>query len=102
MPVLEATEAAAELQITFTGTAAGVFVAAGPDAGIIETSVDGKPFIKTDLFTKWSSSLHLPWVYVLQDELTEEKHTMTVRMSNEHNPQSKGHACRIVYFVVNK
>jgi lysophospholipase L1-like esterase len=101
VPVLEATIAGAELQITFTGTAAGVFVAAGTDAGILETSIDGGPFTKTDLFTKWSSSLHLPWVYVLHDDLIKGKHTMVVRMSNERNSASKGNACRIVYFVVN-
>ena len=102
VPVLQAKEAAAELQLSFTGTAAGIFVAAGPDAGILETSIDGAPFIKTDLFTKWSASLHLPWVYVLQDNLAEGKHTMTIRTSNQHNALSKGNACRIVYFVVNK
>lgn len=101
VPVLEATTAGAELQIVFTGTAAGVFVAAGPDAGVLETSIDGGTFTKTDLFTKWSSSLHLPWVYVLQDDLIKGKHTMVVRMSNERNSASKGNACRIVYFVVN-
>lgn len=102
VPVLETITAGAELQITFTGTAAGVFVAAGPDAGVLETSIDGGPFTKKDLFTKWSSSLHLPWVYVLQDDLINGKHTMVVRMSIEHNPASKGNACRIVYFVVNE
>jgi lysophospholipase L1-like esterase len=102
VPVLEATAVGAELQLTFTGTAAGIFVAAGPDAGILETSIDGGPFTETDLFTKWSSSLHLPWVYVLQDDLTDTKHTMTIRISNKHNAFSKGYACRIVYFVVNR
>ncbi|MFH6991768.1 GDSL-type esterase/lipase family protein [Flavobacterium sp. FlaQc-48] len=102
VPVLEATEPGAELQFTFTGTAAGIFVAAGPDAGIIETSVDGKPFIKTGLFTKWSTALHLPWLYVLQDDLTQAEHKLTIKVSNEHNLKSKGNACRIVYFVVNK
>jgi lysophospholipase L1-like esterase len=102
VPVLEATEAGAELQITFTGTAAGVFVAAGPDAGILETSVDGQPFTRTDLFTKWSAGLHLPWAFVLQDDLNEGKHTMTIRISKEHNQASKGNACRIVHFIVNR
>lgn len=102
VPVLEARDVEAELQLTFTGTAAGIFVAAGPDAGILETSIDGGPFVKTDLFTKWSKSLHLPWVYILQDNLPHAKHTMTIRTSNQHNVLSKGNACRIVYFVVNK
>jgi sialidase-1 len=102
VPVLEAIAPGAELKLKFNGTAVGVFVVAGPDAGMLETSVDGKPFIQTDLYTKWSNYLHLPWVYVLQDELPAGKHTVIIKISNRQNPISKGTACRIVYFVVNK
>lgn len=101
VPVLEATKPGSVLKIDFNGTAIGVFVAAGPDAGIIESSIDGKPFVQTDLFTKWSNSLHLPWVYVLNDELVAGKHTLTMKTINRKNPLSKGNACRIVHFVLN-
>jgi sialidase-1 len=102
VPVLETTEPEAVMKIKFKGTAIGVFVVAGPDAGILETSIDGKSFIETDLFTKWSNYLHLPWAYILQDELSAGKHTITIRMSNRKNLSSKGNACRIVHFLVNK
>ena len=58
-----------ETQLKFKGKAIGIVVVAGPDAGIIEYSVDGGKFTKQDLFTKWSSRLHLPWYYVLESEL---------------------------------
>jgi sialidase-1 len=101
VPVLTATVPGAEMRFSFDGTAMGICVAAGKDAGIVEYSVDGGPFMKKDLFTQWSKWLHLPWYYVLESELSARRHTITIRMSAEKNPESTGHACRIVHFLVN-
>lgn len=81
-----------ELTLNFKGKAIGIAVAAGPDAGIIEYSIDDGNFKKLDLFTQWSSQLHLPWYYVLDAELSSSKHTITIRISNEKNDNSKGNA----------
>ena len=75
---------------------------AGPDAGIIEYSVDGRPYKKKDLFTEWSGKLYIPWVTMLESELEEGEHEITIRMAKEHNPSSKGTACQIFYFTVNE
>jgi hypothetical protein len=102
VPMLVATESGSQLQLDFQGRAAGVWVAAGPDAGILEHRIDGGPWRSTDLYTRWSGGLHLPWVYLLATDLDGMDHSLTLRISKKANPKSKGHACRIVRFVVNR
>ncbi len=101
VPLLISENPESELTMVFKGKAIGIAVAAGPDAGIIEYSIDGGDFKKLDLFTQWSSQLHLPWYYVLEAELTPKKHTLTIKISNDKNQESKGNACRIKHFFVN-
>ena len=50
IPMLCATKAGAETELAFNGTALGVFIVAGPDAGILEVSIDGEPFQPFDLY----------------------------------------------------
>jgi len=99
--VLETSQPGAVLKMKFTGKAIGCFVTSGPDAGIIEYSIDGTEFKKIDQFTRWSSGLHLPWLIILDDELQDRRHKLILRMSVEKNPASTGTACRIHQFVVN-
>jgi lysophospholipase L1-like esterase len=101
VPMLVAEEPGATLTLKFDGTAAGIFVAAGPDAGIVEFSIDGKPFRAADLFTHWSSGLHIPWAYVLDAGIEAGAHELTLRISEKKNDDSKGHAARIVNFLAN-
>lgn len=51
---------------------------------------------------QWSSQLHLPWFHTLAYGLKSEKHRLEIKVSPEKNIQSKGTACRIRYFYVNK
>ena len=101
IPALIAEMPGAKLEFEFLGTAVGVCIASGPDAGKIQYSLDGKPFQTADLFTQWSRSLHLPWYIMLDDELKRKKHKLTIIMSPEKNEKSKGTACRILHFLVN-
>ena len=101
MPILEATQPGAQLKLKFTGTAIGLFVNSGPDAGIVEYSIDGQPFKTTDLFTPWSQLLHLPWLVLLDDQLSTGKHTLILRIASIKNGKSNGTACRIHHFAVN-
>jgi pimeloyl-ACP methyl ester carboxylesterase len=100
-PVLEADKPGATLKLNFTGTAIGLFVTSGPDAGIIEFSIDGSDFRSVDQFTQWSTQLHLPWLIMLDDELNDSKHTLILRVSSEKNMHSAGNVCRIHQFTVN-
>lgn len=102
VPMLVATKPGATLSLPFTGTAIGLSIISGLDAGIIEYSVDGAPFKSRDLFTQWSTSLHLPWYIILASDLKKGKHTLTIKTSNNTNTNSKGNACRIVHFLVNE
>ena len=76
-----ATEPGASFRFLFNGVAVGLWVAAGPDAGVIEFSVDGGPYQRQDLFTRWSGRLHLPWAYILADALQPGDHVLDVRVS---------------------
>ncbi len=99
--VLETSIPGAMLKLRFKGKAFGLFVTSGPDAGIIEYSIDGSDFRQTDQFTQWSKGLHLPWLIMLEDKLKEGKHKVILRMSADKNPASNGTVCRIHHIAVN-
>jgi sialidase-1 len=101
-PMLEATTPGASLSLSFKGTAIGMAIISGPDAGEIDYSIDGKVYQSIDLFTQWSSYLHLPWYVLFDGALENKKHTLKVRIAKDKNSASKGTACRIVYFLVNE
>jgi len=102
VPMLVATEPGDSFELAFEGRAVGLFVAAGPDAGILDYRIDDGPWKRRDLFTKWSTGLHIPWAYVLEAELDGKPHALTVRVAQAKHPRSKGHACRVVHFLVNR
>ncbi|HEU0120944.1 MAG TPA: GDSL-type esterase/lipase family protein [Bryobacteraceae bacterium] len=83
----------AELALPFSGTAIGLFVAAGPDAGVLEFRIDNGPWRQQKLFTQWSKRLHIPWAYILDADLPDGKHELRMRL--------KSGAVRIVHFLEN-
>jgi alpha-L-fucosidase 2 len=101
VPVLESTSPGAELSLQFNGTAVGIAVISGPDAGIIGYSIDDQPFRQLNLYTQWSNWLHLPWYLLLGSGLTAGPHILHIKISEASDPHSKGHASRIVHFLVN-
>lgn len=102
VPMLVGRDEGDLLELPFNGNAVGIAVAAGPDAGIIEYRIDGGNWQKQDLFTRWSLNLHLPWYYTLAAGLSEDSHTLQIRITGEKNSQSSGNACRIRYFFINR
>lgn len=90
------------LSISFKGSAIGIANASGPDAGILEYSIDGSEWAKRDMFTQWSKSLNLPWFVVFADELKPGRHLLQLRLSADRNQRSVGTACRIRYVLVNE
>lgn len=101
IPAAIAEQPGAVLRLKFNGNAAGIFCASGPDTGIIEWQVDGGAWQRLDLYTQWSARLHLPWAQVLASGLPTGAHELTLRVSADRNPNSKGHAIRILHFLVN-
>jgi len=101
IPLLCATDSGSETTVKFTGKSIGAFIVAGPDAGILEVSVDGKSFQKVDLFHRFSKGLHYPRTVMFATDLAEGAHVLRLRVSEAHNKDSKGHAARIIQFAVN-
>jgi sialidase-1 len=101
VPMLVGSKPGKILKFRFKGSVVGIAVAAGPDAGIIEYSIDGKGWKSADLFTQWSGWLHLPWYVTLGDDLKNGLHVLRLRLSNQRNEASRGTVCRIRYFFVN-
>jgi sialidase-1 len=101
IPMLIGKDPGRVLKFPFKGSTVGIAVAAGPDAGIIEYSIDREEWKSIDLFTQWSGSLHLPWFLTLGDELKKRSHVLRIRLSHDRNEASLGTVCRIRYFFVN-
>ncbi len=95
------TEPGGEMTLPFEGTAVGAFVLAGPDAGLVETSVDGGPFKKTNLFHRFSKGLHYPRTVIFDADLEPGSHVLRLRISHSKHPDSVGHAMRVLNFVAN-
>ena len=101
VPVLETLSPGATLSFPFRGTAVGIAVVSGPDAGRIACSIDNGPYHDTELYTQWSNRLHLPWYVLLGDGLSNGRHVLHLRVLSAKDNRSRGTACRIVYFLVN-
>jgi sialidase-1 len=99
VPALVGTEPGAEFEFTFEGTACGLFIATGPDAGQIEFSMDGGAWRTLDTVTQWSSGLHLPWALILDDQLKPGSHIARVRLAVS-NPPSRS-AMRVFHLLLN-
>jgi len=89
------------IRFQFEGNTAGIAVASGPSAGIIEYRIDGSPWKKQDLFTQWSQQLYLPWFFTLASGLENGKHSLEIRLLEEKNSESDGGQAIIRYFYYN-
>jgi sialidase-1 len=101
VPTLVGTSPGAEFSFQFSGRGVGLMITSGPDAGMVESSVDGKPWARLDTFTQWSKSLHLPWAIMLADNLAAGPHSVRVRIAVDHNTQSTGSALRVQKLLFN-
>jgi hypothetical protein len=101
IPILESGTRNSTFDLIFKGNAVGISILSGPDAGALHYRIDNGEEKMIDLYTQWSSSLHLPWYLLLGDQLGGGEHKLSVRISEMHNPKSTGYACRIAYFLVN-
>lgn len=97
VPMLTTETAGSTLELDFKGRAIGIFCAAGPQACVLEYSIDGAPFKSVDTFTSWSKRLYLPWVYMFGTELSHGRHTLKLRVKD--GPRT---GCQIRNFVVNE
>jgi hypothetical protein len=68
---------------------------------VIEWSVDGGPWRSVDTFTRWSRTLHLPWVVMLDDTLPPGRHVFRVRIAEGRHADSAGTALRVQHLLLN-
>jgi pimeloyl-ACP methyl ester carboxylesterase/lysophospholipase L1-like esterase len=101
IPMIETYSPGSELKFKFTGKVIGIYTTPGPDMGIIEYKIDNGDYKKYDLFTAWSANLYIPWLFVLEDQLKDKKHTITIRLTADKNKKSKGNSCYIYRFATN-
>ncbi len=99
--LLLADEVGAELSLGFRGRAVGIYLLAGPDAGIVEYSIDGEPFRSVDLYHRFSKGLHYPRTVIFDADLEPGKHELVLRIAGSRNEDRTGHAVRILSFVAN-
>lgn len=97
VPMLVTETAGSSLSFDFEGRAVGIFCAAGPQACVLEYSVDGAPFKKLDTYTDWSRKLYIPWVYLFETELAPGQHNLRLRVAKGDKT-----GCQIRNFVVNE
>lgn len=101
VPMFVGEKPGAKFSVRFDGRAIGLFLTAGPDAGIIEYRVDNGPWKRRDSFTRWSRGLHLPWALMLETELPSGPHLVDIRMAQEKNDAAVGTALRIRDILIN-
>ena len=99
MPLLSAATSGAHLELSFRGTAVGAYVLAGPDAGIVEASIDGGEPRPVDLYHRFSKGLHYPRTILFAEDLQAGEHRLDLRISE--STSGRGHAVRILQFTVN-
>lgn len=89
----------AELTLNFDGKAVGAYILAGPDAGIVEASIDGQPSTKVNLYHRFSKGLHYPRTVIFASDLEPGQHTLKLRTIDEKDTRSLGNALRVLRFV---
>ena len=54
-----------ETKVHFNGSALGIYILSGPDAGIVEVSIDGGMLKAPNLHHRYSKGLHYPRTVML-------------------------------------
>jgi lysophospholipase L1-like esterase len=99
--VLAAEAPGASFELPFEGSLVGMYGIAGMDAGVLECSVDDGPAARVDLFDHYCAQFHRPVCRILAEGLAPGPHVLHLRMADDANPKSQGHAARILKFVAN-
>ena len=101
LDMLSADDAGAELTLEFTGKGIGAYVLAGPDAGVLEATIDGGKPVTVDLYHRFSRGLHYPRTVIFDADLRPGKHTLKLKTTTIEDRKHGGKAARIMQFVAN-
>ncbi len=97
-----ADEVGANMRFKFKGSAIGLLVTTGPEAGEIEYRIDGGEWVRYNLFTYYSWLYNIPRRFDLESELDRKKsHVIEIRVCEQTHPWSKGNLFAVSHFLVN-
>ncbi len=100
--MIYSSQAHATLTVDFSGTAIGAYLLAGPDAGLIRCTVDGKQTKEIDTLHRFSG-FNYPMTVMFFSELADGEHTLELEILGNRpgriNPG--GTALRVVGFTAN-
>ncbi|MBQ6254206.1 MAG: prolyl oligopeptidase family serine peptidase [Bacteroidales bacterium] len=91
-------EEGGSLTLEFEGKAVGLYCTCGPNAGVLNYTIDGIPYPPLDTFTPWSAGLHIPWLHILANDLEPGRHILKLKVSKGLYPRQ---GCYIRNFAVN-
>ena len=95
-PLLHCETPGKPIRLKFEGQAIGAFVSAGPDAGILEFSIDGERKGSIDLYHRYSRGLHYPRSVMFAHDLPSGHHEIELSIK-----AGKRSAVRILEFCIN-
>src|SRR5690606_2946741 len=101
VPMLVGEQYGDSFTLNFKGSAIGIAIISGPDAGTITYQLDNGAEKTLNCVTEWSTQLHLPWYLMLDDELKKGKHQLKITINKAGPNADSGNALRIVHFLVN-
>ncbi len=98
--LLTSDKAGAQIEYYFEGTVIGISYRTGPDCGMIECLIDGKPapapLAKVDCY----GSTHQLGARIIAGGLGPGEHKLTVRVLGEKNAKSSGNNVRLGYLLI--
>lgn len=89
------------LELSFSGRAVGIYLLAGPDAGRLRATIDGRPAGVHELYHRFSGGLHYPRSVIFAHDLEDGPHVLTLEVVPERHEKSRGNAVRILHFLAN-
>jgi len=98
--LLVSDRAGAQIEYYFEGTVVGVSYRTGPDCGIIECLIDGKPAPAPLTRVDSYSRTHQLGVRIIAGGLGPGEHKLTIRVLGEKNPRSSGNTVRLGYLLI--
>ena len=83
----------------FEGTACGLYGRIEKDGGKADVTIDGKSYGTANFWDKYALGFDRNSFSMLADELEYGKHTVTLTVKKENEPQSEGHVVCIAAFL---
>jgi acyl-CoA thioesterase I len=98
--LLVSDKAGAQVEYYFEGSVIGLSYRAGPDCGVIECLIDGKPapspLARVDTYSRASQL----GARIIAGGLGPGEHKLTIRVLGEKNPKSSGNIVRLGYLLI--